>query len=491
MTEEFVSQASSFGEDAGNLEEALERIREKVHRYQPGTASALEDLSSLDEMIRRGARTEQILSHVLSVLSRGTGIRTSGIARSSRGRWKLLASRHLPEQWSPAPPRRDRSCQFHPLVFRGETFGTLFYRKPGKPADRAARSLIEILATRAAEALHHDQAVLRSIREQKPPRVKRPKGPARKHRSATIADDFSAFVGIGNARTEVIRHAHRAAQSDVNVLLVGETGTGKEILARAIHAAGARKRAPFVTVPCPSLPSGILEAELFGHERGAFSGADRSRKGLILAAEGGTLFLDRIDELAAEGQAALLRVLEERTVRPVGGIREHPVDFRLVCSADRDLEPLIHDARFRADLRHRIEGVTIRIPPLSDRKEDIPVLLEHLAGGRISISTDAMGLLMSHNWPGNVRELRNVVEALATGTEEPIDEAAVRSLLERPEERGPSEREMIEEALASAPSVIAAARRLGIGRATIYRKMQKYGIAGPGPAGRVSQTVLR
>lgn len=222
----------------------------------------------------------------------------------------------------------------------------------------------------------------------------------------------------------------QAAASDAHVLIHGETGTGKELFARAIHQNSERAGGSFVVVDCASLPENLVEATLFGHERGAFTGADRARNGLISQADKGTLFLDEVGELPLATQGAFLRLLEEQTYRQVGGQKLHTSNFRLVSATNRDLDELVEEKLFRDDLLYRLKSFTIAIPPLRDRKEDIPDLIEHhiaylheyydMSGK--SISPDFYDILERYKWPGNVRELFNAIErALITADAQGVD----------------------------------------------------------------------
>jgi DNA-binding NtrC family response regulator len=245
------------------------------------------------------------------------------------------------------------------------------------------------------------------------------------------SDELAGLRG----RTAVMRRSmariRKAAQSDTPVLLVGESGTGKELVARALHEEGKRREGPFVTVDCGALSPSLVASELFGHERGAFTGAAEQHVGAFERAHGGTLFLDEIGELGAELQPALLGVLERGRFRRVGGRKEVEVDVRVVAATHRDLRAEVNEGSFRLDLYYRLAVVVLTIPPLRERAEDVPVLVEHFlreAGhdGAVEqvFSADAMAALARHHWPGNVRELRNVVEAtLAMGEAPPLDDA--------------------------------------------------------------------
>jgi two-component system response regulator HydG len=239
----------------------------------------------------------------------------------------------------------------------------------------------------------------------------------------TLKERFAIgnLVGRSGAMRDVSDLVLRVADANVPVLIVGETGTGKGMVARAIHAEGARAGTPFVTVNCAALPENLLESELFGHLKGAFTGATAKRRGLFEEADGGSLFLDEIAEMTAALQAKLLDVLERGVIRPVGSNKETAVDVRIIAATHRDLRERVRSGLFREDLLYRLEVVTIDIPPLRHRGDDIPLLVEHFfaeakarhAQSRVeNIGPDAMRRLLEHSWPGNVRELEHVVERL-------------------------------------------------------------------------------
>ena len=221
-------------------------------------------------------------------------------------------------------------------------------------------------------------------------------------------------VGRSEAMLQVYKTAARVASTDATVLIQGESGTGKELVARAIHTASPRAAGPFVAVDCGAIAEGVLESELFGHARGAFTGAQVARRGLFEEAHHGTLFLDEIGDIGPNLQARLLRALQEGTIRRVGANEPIAVDVRVVAASNRDMEAAVKAGTFRADLYYRLHVVSIRIPPLRERREDIPLLAEHFAQkhGRAegsAISPEARELLLAHDWPGNVRELENVI----------------------------------------------------------------------------------
>jgi DNA-binding NtrC family response regulator len=235
---------------------------------------------------------------------------------------------------------------------------------------------------------------------------------------------FESLLGKSPAMQAVFALIRQAAPGDANVLVTGESGTGKELVARALHHNSPRAARPFVPVNCAAMPSGLLESELFGHVKGAFTGAVSTRKGLIREAEGGTLFLDEIGDMAPELQAKLLRAIEDRAVRPVGRDETVPVDLRLVAATNKDLAVKIQEGTFREDLYYRLAVIPIHLPPLRERREDIPLLAEHFlqraaAGSGKPIqgfTPEAMAALLRHPWPGNVRQLENVVERAMTLT---------------------------------------------------------------------------
>jgi formate hydrogenlyase transcriptional activator len=232
------------------------------------------------------------------------------------------------------------------------------------------------------------------------------------------AHAFSKVVGESSAIDEVLSQVDTVAPADSTVLLVGETGTGKELIARAIHERSRRASSAFVAVNCAALPEALVESELFGHEKGAFTGAFARKPGKFELADRGTLFLDEIGDLPPEAQAKLLRVLQEREVQRVGGTRPIPVNVRLIAATNQDLEECIRTGRFRQDLYYRLSVFPLRLPPLRERPEDIPTLVLHFVKAFAErqhkaaphVSREAMELLTAYDWPGNVRELQNIIE---------------------------------------------------------------------------------
>jgi transcriptional regulator with GAF, ATPase, and Fis domain len=300
----------------------------------------------------------------------------------------------------------------------------------------------------------------------------------------------------------LLRDLEKVSGSDATVLLVGESGTGKELVARSIHARGPRRDRPFVAVNASALPESLAEAELFGHEKGAFTGAVGSRPGRFELANGGTLFLDEIGTLSSAVQSKLLRVLESREVERLGGRRAIQVDFRLISATNEDLEARVAAGTFREDLYYRIHTVPIRIPPLREREGDVRLLAEHFVGrfaqrhrrGAKSLSPDALRRLEGHGWRGNVRELQHVVEMLVLFSEgDVIEEADLPRGLRQPaaDPRGAAaarekgfaaaveefERALLTDAIAAAGGVKAeAARRLGLDANQIKYLCRKFGL---------------
>jgi len=290
--------------------------------------------------------------------------------------------------------------------------------------------------------------------------------------------------------------AGRVARTDANVLLTGESGTGKRALAKAIHEAGPRAAGPYVTITCANLPAELLESELFGHEKGAFTGAHEARRGRFEQAHGGTILIDGLDELAPQLQGKLLRVVQERTFERLAGTRTIDVDVRLLSSTRMDLESQVASGRFRGDLFYRLNVVRLDLPPLRDRLEDLPALAaEMLAAIAVrhgrpapAIAPDALELLLRHDWPGNLRELRNVLEAACIAS--PGDSIPAAALAFGPPGANPVgealrdmlslsqlEERYIREVLRRTQGRRAeAARILGINRKTLLEKRKRYGI---------------
>ncbi len=326
-----------------------------------------------------------------------------------------------------------------------------------------------------------------------------------------LSQGLGAMIGRSGEMEKLYRILSKVALSSHPVLVLGESGTGKELVARTIHAFGPNAQKPFLPVDCGSLVPTLIESELFGYVKGAFTGANRSKDGLLVSAEGGTVFLDEIGELSLDLQAKLLRALQEKEVRPVGATHRVPIRARIVAATNRDLAAMVEKGSFRKDLFYRLNVVNLRLPSLRDRREDIPLLAAHFLdrisrerGRKFTLSDEALRTMMRYDWPGNVRELENSVEracALSSGpvlqlgdlptqlqqqglearraaspksgAAEADGAPAVKTLAEM-------EREAILEAIRTLNGdKLQAAKLLGIGKTTLYRKLKEYGIADP------------
>jgi DNA-binding NtrC family response regulator len=309
------------------------------------------------------------------------------------------------------------------------------------------------------------------------------------------------LIGNSAAMVEVYKFISRVADADSTVLLEGESGTGKEQVARMIHQKGARGSKRFVVVDCGAIPASLLEAELFGTLRGAYTGAEKDRTGLLESADGGTVFLDEIGEMDLPFQQRLLRFLQEREVRPLGASESRKVDVRVVAATNRDLRRMVGEQKFREDLWYRLQVTNLRLAPLRERQADIPELIEHFLrvfrqclGRRISLSEEALAAAVSYRWPGNVRQLQNVLERLAILSSAPavskeMFEEAVKALdpgeasgAGTSERLSAVEREHIRQVLeATHGNKTRAAEILGIERKTLYRKLERMQQAGGKP----------
>jgi two-component system nitrogen regulation response regulator NtrX len=313
-----------------------------------------------------------------------------------------------------------------------------------------------------------------------------------------IADQY-VMVGESVAMRALRKQISIVAPSDGRILISGESGTGKELVARAIHAQSKRAAAPFVEINSAAIPEELVETELFGHAKGAFSGASRAKKGKFEVADSGTLFLDEIGDMSARVQAKMLRVLEEQRFDPVGSNTPVTVDVRVISATNKPLEQLLENGNFRADLFYRLNVIPFQVPPLRERKEDIPLLADHFnrrfsgdyGKKPLEFAPDAMERLAEHYWPGNVRELRNLVERLVivqeNGEVSAGDIGALTLEAERPagvdnyssfkEATESYQREFIRQKLAEAGgSVSKAAETMGVDRSHLYRRMRNLGI---------------
>jgi formate hydrogenlyase transcriptional activator len=313
--------------------------------------------------------------------------------------------------------------------------------------------------------------------------------------------NFEAIVGESSALRQALKLVEMVAPTDSTVLLAGETGTGKELIARAIHERSRRKQRALVKLNCAAIPSGLLESELFGHERGAFTGAIAQKAGRLELADQGTLFLDEIGDIPLELQPKLLRVLQEREFERLGSARTTQVDVRLVAATHRDLKGMVADGQFRSDLYYRLNVFPIEVPPLRERAEDVPLLVRHFVRhyarsmGKVieTIPSQTMEALVAYAWPGNVRELQNLIERAVLLSPGPVLQVPLQ-YLRNPAAQGPekgrsrtladAEREHILATLKETEWVLSgpngAATRLGINRSTLQMRMRKLGIVRPG-----------
>jgi DNA-binding NtrC family response regulator len=307
---------------------------------------------------------------------------------------------------------------------------------------------------------------------------------------------FGGLIGVSMKMQRVYKMIEKVSQHEYPVLVLGESGTGKELVARSIHFSGPRRDRPFAPVDCSALVPTLIESELFGYVKGAFTGAMQAKQGLLEAAQGGTLFLDEIGDMPVDLQAKLLRALQEREVKPVGSTERRRINVRIIAATNRDLETGIRAGTFRQDLYFRLNVVQIKLPPLRDRKSDIPILvtafLEKFSDPQApvrTISEDAMRRLIAYDWPGNVRELENAIErAVALGSGPILHVGDLPSNLQYPTtERAPDKDEILplEELERRAilrtlretgGDKLSAARMLGIGKTTLYRKLKQYNL---------------
>jgi transcriptional regulator with PAS, ATPase and Fis domain len=329
---------------------------------------------------------------------------------------------------------------------------------------------------------------------------------ASEHQAALLpaGTSFHGLVGGCPKMRRLFQSIEAAGAARANLLIIGESGTGKELVARAIHSCGPRADAPFIALNCAALPKDLIESELFGYKRGAFSGANSDHLGLFRAAEGGTLFLDEITEMSAETQSKLLRAIQERSIRPVGSTREQPVNVRVIASTNRDPKAAVAQGQLRADLYYRLQAVVLTVPPLRERIDEVPLLVDHFInlfnqndGRRLEgIEQHALNALLNYNWPGNVRELSNVIEAAFTFGKGPLIECAdlppevvasdkteaktkvATAQVTELSTFADNERELISRALINANgNKVLAAKRLQISRKKLYAKIAKYQIA--------------
>lgn len=308
--------------------------------------------------------------------------------------------------------------------------------------------------------------------------------------------DFHQIIGKSPSMQKIYDLIERISDTSSNVLITGESGTGKELVAKAIHYNGSRREEAFVAINCAAIPEALLESELFGYKKGAFTDAKSDKKGLVFEANEGTLFLDEITEMPLSLQAKLLRMIEEREVRPLGDTNSYPIDVRIISSSNRDIGFLIQQGRFREDLYYRLKVIDIEMPPLRERKEDIPLLIQHFITkfnnefkkNIKGVSEDALRLLLNYAWPGNVRELENVIQRAITLSQHEVilpedlpasmiqktDAKLLEKALEEKFTLNQLEKEYIKRVLVeTGGNKSKAAELLGLDRKTLYRKLQE------------------
>lgn len=402
-----------------------------------------------------------------------------------------------------------RSCLCVPLWF-GERVGGALYFGKRLPYwfDRSDAEIAKGIAAQLVLALQHQ----RLAEEQRRLALAEDRTRRLEERLESLRDELGERYGfdriIGQALTlrEALTRAARVAPTETTVLLTGESGTGKELVARAIHQASPRVEGPFLAINCAALPETLLESELFGHERGAFTGADRQKRGRFELAAGGTLFLDEIAELSPPVQAKLLRVLQEREFERLGGTATLKADVRLVAATNRDLERAVEAGQFRADLYYRLDVFSVHLPPLRDRGEDVLLLADHfvrelgmrIGRGEPGLSRDAREALLAHPWPGNIRELQNAVERALIMTDGRLISAADLGLVP-PRDRAPAgvgggqaagspargfggsladwEKHIVLDVLGKAKGNKShAARLLGLTRSQLYTRLKRFGL---------------
>jgi two-component system response regulator HydG len=312
---------------------------------------------------------------------------------------------------------------------------------------------------------------------------------------------FGSIVGRAPEMEKLYRIIAKAAHSTHPVLILGESGTGKEMVARSIHYSGPFHDKPFIPVDCGSLVPTLIESELFGYVKGAFTGAVQSREGLLAIAEGGTVFLDEVGELSVDLQAKLLRSIQEKEIRPVGSTKRIPINVRILAATNRDLEQAVAQGTFRRDLYFRLNVLSLRIPALRERRQDIPLLVAHFlerlsreSGQERSLSDDAMKALLAYDWPGNVRELENTLERACAFSSGPVIHAAdlpsgIHSVAGTAPAGGNGAAKIVPIADLEKQTILntigqldgdklLAARLLGIGKTTLYRKLKEYASQG-------------
>jgi Nif-specific regulatory protein len=480
----------------GELRERLERVMRVLNRRLGASAVLL--CSSDDE--HRSLEIEAAYGVPPQAFRGGYGQGVAGrVAKSGRpivvpiARQEAMAVRELPELLYAPGDAQSLTCV--PLFMAGRSAGALsVYFGASERADLASRvGVLEVVTSLISQALR--AARLESLAEEGSGGVER----------ARSVFEFANMIGASTSIRQVYEQIGQVAPTNATVLIRGESGTGKELVAQAVHDNSPRARAPFVRVNCAALPETLFESELFGHERGAFTGAHARKRGRFELAQGGTLFLDEIGELPLTTQAKLLRVLQFREFERLGGTETLRTDVRLIAATNKDMERAVAAVTFREDLYYRLNVFTMLLPPLRDRRADIPALADYFLGKfatehrrRISrISSGALETLAAHGWPGNVRELENVIERAVVVCdgfviqERHLPDSIKHVEVHRPLEQltlgeavAHLERRMIEDALRKADgNATRAARELGTTERIVRYKAQKHGIDAMRPRG--------
>jgi DNA-binding NtrC family response regulator len=437
---------------------------------------------------------ETSILHTLEILLRGEGfevtVRTNG--------------KEALERWGEARPDVVLSDIRMPGVSGMDVLAAIRERDPEVPvilmtAQASLQSAIEAVNRGAFYYLQkpfsNDDLVALCRRACEAGTLKRENVALKKEIRRRTSPDRARPVGKNRAFVEVVELAETVAPTDSTVLITGESGTGKEVLARHIHALSERADGPFISINCGALPESLLESELFGHVKGSFTGAVRDKDGLLVAASGGTFFLDEIGEMSPALQVKLLRTLQEREVVPVGSTRTVDTDVRVIAATNRDLEQEMRRGTFRSDLYYRLNVISLHMPPLRNRSDDVPLLVEHFLARdedkTLEISDDALDSLRHYDWPGNVRELENALERAAvlaggkTITPEHLPDRVVNpptaSLVDDRPADNPT-LDTIERAYVlwvlqcEGGNKARAAEALGIDPSTLYRKLSRYGV---------------
>jgi len=457
-----------------------------------GSTSALSMIRKLNEQIPYSVKKGEEFVDTLAFLNRELSFAQFAIAKASSNgelpKDQYFASKNFPVFDPRALDQAIAQKQstvgtlnqvlIIPCLFEGQLAGVLFAHHLRGQWNQSEMILAEIAATELARLMTPSQPGLTI-------------SAGLKSKSKTFKSIAPEIIGSSDKLKQILSMIDRVAPTTASVLVLGESGTGKELVARRIHALSDRRDLPFVAINCGAITETLLESELFGHEKGAFTGASSTKKGLVEVAHGGTLFLDEIGEMALSLQAKLLRFLQEGEFFRVGGKEPIHVDVRIVSATNRDLESEVRNGKFREDLYYRLNTITLKSPSLRERKEDLPLLIEHFSSGTMALlSREALECLKQYSWPGNIRELQNAVERmriLSGGG--PIDIQDLPSTLRNRSPLPASSGAPVEMPLEELERIhilrcldhfdgnkTRAAQSLGITIKTLYNKLHRYGI---------------